>query len=131
MLSRPYLRIYAALRAAGYQAFYAYADAKVLEQAESRGLSFTWEDEQERYEDVYGEPLPADCVGPFWVACQLDGESHPLDSIGMVTLRSNRDPYRHDVEADLAREALAVLNDRDQEQADALAMRATFAGVQL
>jgi len=113
----------------GESARCALALARAEASARDAGLRFEWEDEEESYQDVYGEPLPDDVDGPFFVACYFPGEKHPRASLGCVTLAVarpwSRDPYTRVVEAELASEALDNIAD---ECAPLLAARATYAG---
>jgi hypothetical protein len=121
--------------AVGYRMSTAVALARAEERANELGLVFVWEPEEEAWDgDV---PLaPTDLLE--WAACyEADGiDRHgqpirrPLSSLGMVTTTSYSDPYRRVVEAELALEALAVLDSIDRVEADKLAARATFAGVE-
>lgn len=113
----------------------AWKHAYTEQQAEKRGLVAVWEDEDESYESVYGEPLDESVDGPFWVWIPHPDEPHrprfPIASLGMVTLAKTvgRDPYARIVEAELFSEALATLDREDEEAAHVLAQRATYAGV--
>lgn len=110
---------------------YVAADTIILARAEARakelGLVFVWEDEQEPWDgDV---PLaPTDLLE--WVACYVPGRQEPIASLGMVATSGYSDPYRRVVEAELAAEALGVLDAEDAAEAARLAARATFAGVE-
>lgn len=80
-----------------------------------RGVEVTWEEEDERYEDVYGEPPPDDCE----ILCAFvkhDGEV--LAGLGMITIRAPsftygvaRDPYIRVVNAELLQEARVRLGE--------------------
>ena len=119
----------------GYRMSTAVALARAEERANELGLVFGWEPEEEAW--VGDVPLaPTDLLE--WVACyEADGvDRHgqpirrPLSSLGMVATTGYSDPYRRVVEAELALDALAVLDSIDRAEADKLAARATFAGVE-
>lgn len=87
-------------------------------EAKRRGLSVTWRDEEERYEDVFGKgpdaagydvqaQIDSDEILCLWGAVIHDG--HTLASLGMVTVESMQDPYVRVVEAELLGEALHEL----------------------
>lgn len=115
----------------GRSAVYAFALASAEQTAEKRGLVAVWEDEEESYESVYGEPLPDGVAGPFWAAVRHPETNEVLASMGMITLAMGGDPYRRFVDAELFQEALDVLDEEDEEAARVLATRATYAGVSL
>jgi hypothetical protein len=109
------------------------ACALVLARAEARaealGLSVVWDDEQDAWE--------GDCPAPPVHACAHVPDPDPrrfayLASLGSIALLSWRDPYKRVVEAELAQEALAVLDRAasaaSDREAEALAVRATYAG---
>ena len=114
------------------------ACARELARAETRakemGLVFSWEPEEFPWDgDV---PLaPTDRLE--WVACyafaQEDSRGRCLASLGMVATTSYHDPYRRVVEAELAEEALATLDEERERtsaaDAEELGARATYAGV--
>lgn len=109
---------------------YAHAERK----AESLGLTCVMQDEQ--------EPWDGDCPAPkfvLWCAVFKDsdidhhGQSYRkstwIASVGMVGVNSMRDPYLRVVAAELYVEALDVLDQEHQAEADELASRATYAAV--
>jgi hypothetical protein len=118
-------------------AVWALALARAEQTAKKRGLHAVWEDEDESYESVYGEPLDESADGPFWVWVPHPEKQSPfahrwpIASLGMVTLAKTvgRDPYARFVEAELFSEALDVLDEEDEQAAHVLAQRATYAGV--
>ena len=86
-------------------------DALALAKAEAwaredDSVEIVVEEEQERYEDVYGEP-PPEGVDFFWIAVKVDGEH--LASCGMV---DDTNGYHRIVKAQLCSEALGILADR-------------------
>lgn len=102
------------------------------EGAESRGLAVHFEHEQEAWD--------GECPAPRYVLCLSVGLEDDFDrsrerwrtciaSLGMVGVESLRDPYLRIVTAELYAEALLALDAEDQYAADALAQRATYAGV--
>lgn len=84
---------------------------------EAEVASVTWEEEQERYEDVFGFETEAErdrfyrdlesntITGPFWCALKVEGEI--VGSLGMITLgpRGTDDYYARLVAIELAMEA--------------------------
>ena len=91
----------------GEAAMCAYQLAAAEAEGKRLGFEFTWEEEQEAWDG--SEPLPSDC-DLLW--CGLTYKGEPLDSLGMIAVRF-RDPYIRVVEAELASQALATLEERE------------------
>lgn len=109
----------------GESAVCAIALARAEQFAREHDLTYAWEPESEPWDGCV--PLaPTDCLD--WVACR-DGNGEVLASVGMVATTGYSDPYRRVLEAELALEAMGVLDERDDSEADKLARRATYAGV--
>lgn len=86
----------------GHTAAIALSLAKAEEEARRRGWDYEYWPEQERYEDVYGEPDP----GGEWVTVVLkDAKGNVLASLGFVDERDS--DYLRIVRAELADEALS------------------------
>ena len=122
----------------GQSAVCALALARAEETAERRGLMVLWEDEDEPWDSDCPEPTYVMWAGVYWREDDDQGRyqgryrarrSPPLASVGMVGFNTWNDPYRRVVEAELFMEALSGEVDRlDQEAANELAARATYAG---
>lgn len=118
----------------GHSAEQAIALARAEMRAQDR-LVCVWRDEDEEW-DGDCDP-PAVCLwGAVYRSEDVDDYSHrvltrdaPLASLGMVGVDSLNDPYLRVCAAELFAEALHALDDEDQESANVLASRATFAGV--
>ncbi len=110
----------------GRSAECAMALARAEEWAEEHTITFRWEVDEE------GE---ATQEGAEVLCClAVDAEGHVVDCMGGVELESpafargySRHPYARVVEAELAQEALYQADVRNQERADSLAARATYA----
>lgn len=108
--------------------------ARAEQKAEERGLVVCWEEEDEAWDG--DAPAPAACLyGAVFRATEID-EYAGLPSrqgatcyaaLGMVGCDSYDDPYLRLVEAELFEEALIELDKEDQDDADALGARATWA----
>ena len=97
--------------------------ARAEQWGEERGIEVTWEEEQDRYEDVWGEPAPEGCDVLF---AFVKHEGHVLASLGMITLKApsfmggvSRDPYVRVVNAELFAEARARLEEIEAAEAAA------------
>lgn len=122
------------------KAAYALALAKAEREAERRGLTVVWEDEMLPWDgdceappihvmaSIYHPDRPEDCQRGhphYYVLAHLGGIG--LNSMRGIGLNSMRDPHVRVVEAELFQEALGVLDDEDEDAAQVLAERATFA----
>lgn len=108
----------------------ALAHARTETSAEERNLGVHYEHEQEAWD--------GECPAPRYVLCLSVGVREDgfvagyricLASCGMVGVESLRDPYLRILTTELYAEALLALDAEDQCAADALAQRATYAGI--
>jgi hypothetical protein len=105
--------------------------ARAEESAETLGLVCYWEPDPEPWDGASEAPMLL-LWGAVYRSGQLDhAENVKRGEIGlasiMVSVDSYRDPYLRVYAAELFAEALDVLDDEDQAEADKLAKRATFA----
>jgi hypothetical protein len=125
----------------GESAKCAFELAKAEEAGERRGLVFWLLDEECPWDGDCDPPAACYvCLVYRGEECTNDGEPpyqgfypipRPIASLGMVGVDGPHDSYLRVVKAELFQEALDVLDKEDQDAADALSERPTFAAVRM
>lgn len=115
---------YRFFRVVGKSAVGAIALARAEARACRECMTFNWEAEDHAWDGDHPPPILH-----MWCAAKLDGEY--LACLGGIGLTSLSDPYMRVVEAEVALESFIdidrILDEDATLEADALAMRATFA----
>lgn len=102
----------------GYGAVYPIELARAEERAEREGLECTWEDEWEAW-DYDGGPPPKHVL----FASVRDDTRNINESLGIIGLDSDCDPYMRVIAAELFCDAFETLDERAEKEAAAFVQR--------
>lgn len=112
----------------GHSAEQALTLARAELQGKARAIEIDWVDECEPWDgECEAPPIIAACVAYHPTKRWADGTRIIIGSLGMVGLLSWSDDYVRTVAAEVTCQGLAYLDAEDAEDAEAMAMRATYA----